>query len=285
MRLRPVRRGVSVGWTAVLVAACSVPLVAQSESVVSVSRTFDGRPDLSGVYQGGSMRPGTWEEANQGIGIAESAAPTASTVGAPGTVIGGAGETAIRRRPQYQAWAQELLTADNNSRNIDSATARCLPNPTFMTFGLFPVEFVQTPQQLIILIEYMGLFRQIPFNVSHPDDLEPTYLGHSVGRWEGDTLVVDTVGFNEQLHAGGGAGRMHSDALHMTERFTRIDANVVKYDAIWDDPKVLTAPDEIHTQFMRRPGTRIREFVCQENNQTPASFEKLKATGLHLRQK
>jgi hypothetical protein len=77
---------------------------------------------------------------------------------------------------------------------------------------------------------------------------------------------------------------MHSDALHVIERFTRVDYNTVKWDVVWEDPKVLTRPDELHTQFMLRPDTRVREYVCQENNQDPATYEAVKKAGdLHLR--
>ena len=173
---------------------------------------------------------------------------------------------------------------DYNTRNVESATARCLPNFMLLNVGLFPVEFVQTTKKLVILMEYMGLNRNIPIGVPFPDDTEPTFLGTSVGRWDGDTLVVETRDFNEQLHAGGGGGRMHSDALHTVERFTRVDGNTIKWDLVWDDPKALTRPDELHTQFMLRPGTRVREYVCQENNQDPAAYDVVKKAGdLHIR--
>ena len=63
--------------------------------------------------------------------------------------------------------------------------------------GLFPQKFVQTPKEIIVLYEYMNVFRTIPLNAKHPDDILPSYMGDSVGRWEGDTLVVDVIGFND----------------------------------------------------------------------------------------
>jgi hypothetical protein len=240
----------------------------------AVPKLPDGHPDMSGVYQTDRAgRVGTWEEVNKGIGVAEPA-PRAAGAAAP------AG-------PPYQPWAAKLVLDDFNNRNVESATARCLPNFMLLNVGLFPVEFVQTPKKLVILMEYMGLNRNIPIvpnGTPFPDDTEPTFLGTSVGHWEGNTLVVETRDFNEQLHAGGGGGRMHSDALHVIERFTRVDYNTVKWDVVWEDPKVLTRPDELHTQFMLRPDTRVREYVCQENNQDPATYEAVKKAGdLHLR--
>jgi len=246
---------------------------AQQKTAPRAPRMPDGHPDLSGVYQTDARaRIGTWDQANQGIGVAEPPAPGAQ--GRGGRPSG----------PPYQPWAAKLVLDDYNNRNVDSSTAKCLPNPMLLNVGLFPVEFVQTPKKLVILMEYMGLNRNIPIGEPFPDDTEPTFLGTSVGHWEGNTLVVETKDFNEQLHAGGGGGRMHSDALHTIERFTRTDYNTVKWDVIWDDPKVLTRPDELHTQFMLRPGTRVREYVCQENNQDPATYDVIKKAGdLHIR--
>jgi len=259
-------------------ATAAVSLVAlpaaQQKTYPPVPHTADGHPDMTGVYQaGGNGRIGTWDEANQGIGVPEPAPRPAGAV-ARGRQSG----------PPYQPWAAKLILDDYNNRNVDSATARCLPNPMLLNVGLFPVEFVQTPKKLVILMEYMGLNRNIPIGEPFPEDTEPTFLGTSVGHWERDTLVVETKEFNEQLHAGGGGGRMHSDALHTIERFTRVDYNTIKWDIVWEDSKVLTRPDEIHSQFMLRPGTRVREYVCQENNQDPATYETMKKAGdLHLR--
>ncbi|HXD73762.1 MAG TPA: hypothetical protein VN628_08500 [Vicinamibacterales bacterium] len=247
---------------------------AQRGNTPPVPKMPDGHPDLSGVYQTDARaRVGTWEDVNKGIGVAE---PAPRPAGAPAPA-----------GPPYQPWAAKLVLDDFNSRNVESATARCIPNFMLLNVGLFPVEFVQTPKKLVILLEYMGLNRNIPIvpaGTPFPDDTEPTFMGTSVGHWDGNTLVVDTRDFNESLHAGGGGGRMHSDALHVTERFTRVDYNTVKWDVVWDDPKVLTRPDQLHTQFMLRPGTRVREYVCQENNQDPATYDAVKKAGdLHLR--
>jgi len=239
----------------------------------TVPRMADGRPDLSGVYQAGSTRVGTWLETNQGLGVGGTgAAPPGAPAAAPG-------RNPQQQGPAYQPWVLDLLDQQYKRRNIDNSAARCIPSVTFTTTGLFPVEFVQNPKKLVILIEYMGVFRNIPINVKHPEDHEPSYMGTSVGRWEGDTLVVDSIDFVDQMDGG----RVHSDALHLVERFTRTDLNTIKYHADWDDPKVLTRPDSIDTQFMLRAETRVREYICNEANQEPAVFEQLKKTDLFLR--
>jgi hypothetical protein len=125
----------------------------------------------------------------------------------------------------------------------------------------------------------MSVFRVIPLNVTHPDDVVPTYMGDSVGRWEGDTLVVDTTGFNDRTWLTS-TGTFHSDALHVTERYTRIDKDQINYDVTMTDPTVLTEPWTIHSTLMLREGTRLREYVCAENNMDPERFEKLLKSGV-----
>ena len=231
-------------------------------------RTAEGKPDLNGVYQGGSTRVGTWEEANQGVGVRgpEDKVPNVPTAAA----------RPRSDRPSYTPFGARIVQEDYQRRNIDSADAHCIPSIAMLTTGLFPVQIFQNSQEIVILHEYMSAHRIIPLKAKHPDDIEPTYLGDSVGHWEGDTLVVDTIDFKESLHAGGGGGRMHSDALHVTERFTKVDYNTINYDVVWDDPKILTRPTNYHSTLMLRQGTRVQEYRCEENNLEPDRFEELK---------
>ena len=143
----------------------------------------------------------------------------------------------------YQPWAAKKVVEAFNRRGIDDPTTHCLPPglPRANNVSLFPIQIVHTPQQVVFLYEYMSLFRVIPLNAKHPDDLLPSYMGNSVGRWEGDTLVVDVIGFNDKTWLAG-AGTFHSDALHITERYTRVDKDQINYDVTMEDPKVLTKP-------------------------------------------
>jgi len=147
--------------------------------------------------------------------------------------------------------------------------------------GLFPMQIVQTPQQIVILYEYMNVFRVIPLNAKHPDDLVPTYMGDSVGHWDGDTLVVDVTGFNDKTWLTG-TGTFHSEALHITERYTRVDKDQINYDVTMVDPGVLTKPWTIHLTIMLREGTRLQEYVCAENNLEPERHEKLLKDGVNF---
>jgi hypothetical protein len=187
-------------------------------------RTADGKPDLTGIWQGGSTRRGNWEEANSGLGVGG----TGRDVTAPPTP---ASAQVVRDPAPYQPWAAKKVLEFYNRRGIDDPTGLCLPPglPRANIVGLFPIQIVHTPQQVVILYEYMNVFRVIPINAKHPDDLVPTYMGDSVARWEGDTLVVDVVGFNDKTWLTG-TGTFHSDKLHVTERYTRIDKDQINYE-------------------------------------------------------
>src|SRR5262249_28052315 len=108
----------------------------------------------------------------------------------------------------------------------------------------------------------------------HPDDAEPSYMGDSVGRWDGDTLVVDATSFNDETWLAG-TGTFHSDQVHVVEKFTRVDYNTIQYEATITDPKVLTRPWVIRTNIMLRSGTRLREYECEQNNTDLKRYEKL----------
>jgi hypothetical protein len=252
-----------------------------SQPASPVPRTPDGRPDLTGVWQAGNTQRGTWQEANAGVGVGGSGRnPAAPTVQATADRPAGA------EPAPYQPWAAKRVLESFNNRAIDDPTARCLPPgvPRISMLGLYPQQIVQTPTQIVILYEYMNVFRVIPLNASRPEDVLPSYLGHSVGRWEGDTLVVDVLGFNDQTWVAG-AGTFHSDALHVVERFTRVDKDQINYEATVEDPNVLTRPWVLRTTMMLREGTRLEEYVCAENNLAVERYEKLLKEGIDFRRR
>jgi hypothetical protein len=260
--------------TIALSAVFALPLGAQGKS--PVPRAADGKPDLTGVWQGGSTQRGSWEEANRGTGVGGSGLDPAAPV-----VLSSNDRPEGREGAPYQPWAAQKVLEAFNRRGIDDPTARCLPAgiPRTIMLGLFPQQFVQTPTQIVMLYEYLNVYRVIPINGTHPDDLLPSYMGHSVGRWEGDTLVVDTIGFNDKTWLAGG-GTFHSDALHTTERFTRIDKDQIDYEVTMEDPNVLTKPWTLKSTLMLRDGTRLQEMVCAENNIDPDRYEKLLEEGV-----
>jgi hypothetical protein len=135
-------------------------------------------------------------------------------------------------------------------------------------------QIVQALDRVIILYEYPGNFRVIPTNGAvHPADPDPTWLGDSVGHWEGDTLVVDTIGFNDKTEVPG--GYRHTEALHVVERFKRTSFNTLDYQATVEDPNVFEKPWVVNRTFPLRPELeRVEEFVCENNRDYKQLFKK-----------
>ena len=271
-------RGLIAATAVCMGAAFSVAVVSAQGTV---PRASDGKPDLTGVWQGGSTQRGNWEEANGGTGVGgtgrDPSAPVAlsSNDRPPG-----------REGAPYQDWAAKKVLEAYNRRGIDDPTGHCLPAgvPRTVTLGLFPQQFVQTPKQLVILYEYMSAFRVVPIgpiDAKHPDDLIPSYMGNSVAHWEGDTLVVDVIGFNDKTWLSG-TGTFHSDELHITERYTRVSTDRIDYQVTMVDPKVLTKPWVLTSSLMLREGTRLQEYVCAENNLDPDRYEQLLKAGVKI---
>jgi hypothetical protein len=236
---------------------------AQIGKIQPTPRTVDGKPDLSGVYQA-SPRRGGWDAEAPGDEPGKPAPRTAVNISQTAS-------DPIPFTPEARARAQEIL----NQRSIDDPTTNCIfaASPRITGVGLFPVQFVQTPTQMIILYEYMWTHRVIPIGAKHPDDLSPSFMGDSVGRWDGNTFVVDVVGFKPGGWLTGGL--VTSDALHLTERYTRVDRDQLNYEVTIEDPKVLTKPFTQRTTLMLREGARLREYSCAENNMDPAVYEKM----------
>jgi hypothetical protein len=255
-----------------------IPATVFAQARTPVPRGPDGKPDLTGVWQGGSTIRGSWDDANSGFGVGGSG----TNPDAP-PVVGSNERPAGREAAPYQEWAAKKVLESFNKRAIDDPTALCLPPgvPRSVMLGLFPQKIVQTPREIVVLYEYMSTFRMIPLNAKHPDDLMPSYMGDSVGHWEGNTLVVDVIGFNDKTWLAG-TGTFHSEALHITERYTRVDRDQINYEVTMDDPKVFTKPWTLTSTLMLRERTRVQEYVCAENNLDPANFEKLLKQGVQI---
>jgi hypothetical protein len=172
-----------------------------------------------------------------------------------------------KREPlPYQAWAQ---TKSKTFTSADDPTLRCLlPGIPRITSMPMPFEIVQTPKEVVIAYESYHAFRIIPINdkLQHPNDLVPTWMGDAVARWDGDTLVVDVTGFNDKTWLSG-TGSIHSEDLHVVERFQLNSDDTITYTATVTDPKVLTKPWTTGALLRRPPNTRVEEYECIENNQ------------------
>lgn len=238
--------------------AGGVLIAQQPPSRQPTPRTTGNKPDLTGVYQASTRRGPAWDADVPGDEPGVPAArPAGDAIPIPGA----------REPIPFQDWSRAKAQEFLNRRSIDDPATYCqLQSSVRMTpVGLFPIQFVQTPTQLVVMYEYFYEFRVIPIDGrGHPADADPTFMGDSVGKWDGDTLVVDVNNFKD----GGwlAAGVFHSDQLHITERYTRIDKDQLNYQATIEDPKVFTKPWTVKTTLMLREGTRIREYSCVENN-------------------
>jgi hypothetical protein len=118
---------------------------------------------------------------------------------------------------------------------------------------------------VVIIHEGVQALREIYLNRQHHKDLDPTYSGDSVGKWEGDTLVLDTIGFNDKTWLDA-VGLPHSDAMHVIERIRRTDHDTLVDDVTIDDSKAYTKPFTVQQVYKLKPGWEIQEYVCEENN-------------------
>jgi Carboxypeptidase regulatory-like domain len=169
------------------------------------------------------------------------------------------------------------LLPETNARRIELAKdprnathSRCLPGPPPIPGASSPFigKIVQTPSLLVVLFEDYPGFRQIFIDGrKHPDPWNPAWMGHSVGRWERDTLVVDTVGFNDMSLLGGigGGPYPHTEALHMTERYRRINYGTMELKVTFEDPQAFTKPYHENLTLLLAPQEELLEFVCENN--------------------
>jgi len=169
-----------------------------------------------------------------------------------------------------QPWARQLL----NERMVDlnEPYTRCKPSGGARNlFTPYGTEFLDFPEQKRFVITNTGgphTYRIIYYDGRpHPKDLEPSYLGHSIGRWEGDTLVFDTIGFNERFWIDR-QGTPHTNQLHLVERLTRIDFNTIKYEVTLEDPGAYTASWKGGFNLRFTPDQESFEFMCQDNMKT-----------------
>lgn len=192
-------------------------------------------------------------------------------------VLGRGAPGQTREQPQlkgsylarYEAWQKE--TRENNGV-ARRDTSNCMPPgmPRMMGTGQYPLEFLFTPGRVTIQHEAWMQTRSIfTDGRGHPDDLEAAVFGHSIGRWEGDTLVVDTVGIKTITEIE--TGMKHSDKLRITERIrlSPEDPDTLIVEMTMEDPEALAAPYKRTHTFRRERDWNLMEFVCAENDRNP----------------
>jgi hypothetical protein len=212
-------------------------------------RMADGRPDLTGVWWGGAD-----------IGAARGRGGRGARGGARGTPT-----------PTFPSlYKPEMAAKAKTLSDKDDPTLRCIPTAFgTLNVGLYDVgavgQIIATPKMIVMLTETYHGFRLVPTDGRpHRDDVPPSYRGDSVGHWEGDTFVVDTRNFTDNTWMSA-EGRVspHSDALHIVERYRRVDANTLEIEATVEDPEVLTAPWNVPKQtLVLAPFDRIMSLNC-----------------------
>jgi hypothetical protein len=158
--------------------------------------------------------------------------------------------------------------------NDAGLTADCMPLAPPQAFAVpYQFQIIQSGSLLAIFHEYPGTFRIIPIDGRpHQKDLDPTWMGDSVGHWEGDTLVIDTIGFNDKTEI---SGYKHTEDLHLVERLGRAADGALQYEATIEDPNVFEKPWKVTRVFPPRTDlTKIGEFVCENNKDYSGFFGK-----------
>ena len=219
------------------------------EKMKPTPRLPDGRPDLGNGK--GSWNPRIIQNiAGVGPG-APSRMPVEHKVDVP-----------------FQPWAKTVYEQRLASLQLDDPESKCLPPgiPRMMATP-FPFQIYQLADRVIFIYEGGAHTWRVIYTDGrpHPKDPNPTFLGDSIGRWDGDTLVVDAIGFNETTWLDQD-GHPHTEALHVTERYTRTDEMTLHYEATIDDPKAYTKPWTTSYTIPWSPGTELLEYICQENN-------------------
>jgi hypothetical protein len=219
-------------------------------------RTGDGKPNLNGIWQ--ALNTAHWDIE------AHAAAPgLILALGASNAVPGGLGvvEGGLPYRPEALAKRKENAA---NRLTLDPEIKCYLPGVPRATYMPYPFQIIQSPKHIMILHEFASAVRTIYMD-DHKEAPADSWMGWSNGRWEGETLVVDSTGFLDSTWFDR-AGNFHSDALHLIERFTAQSPDALLYEVTIEDPKVFTRPWKMSMPLYRRleKNAQLMEFRCVE---------------------
>jgi hypothetical protein len=271
MRFR-IRKKIGVGLVALGMTALALtgaPVRGEEAPAKSVAKPA-GKRDLNGIWQ--ALNSANYDLETH---VARSAmalrpgphgplpAVGVLALGAVGSVPGGMG--VLDGEIPYQPWALEKKKENQENWLSRDPEIRCyLPGVPRATYMPYPFQIVQSEKAVFIAYEYAGAVRNIYLKDPGPAPVD-SWMGQSVGHWEGDTLVVQVTGLGEQSWLDR-AGNFHSEELKVTERYTRTGPDHIQYEATIEDPKVFTKPWTIRMPLYRRvePGAQIMDFKCAE---------------------
>jgi hypothetical protein len=235
----------------ILLAAAGMPLRVPAQAPpggsASVPRTADGKPDFSGI----------WQALNTAAFNIEDHSAELDVPAGQGVVEGGV--------LPYLPGALQKRNENFKTRATADPVRKCFqPGVPRIMYMPHPFQIVQTPTHMAFLFEYVHTTRHIHMTGEHPPGPIDWWLGDSRGRWDGDTLVVDVVHFNDQTWFDG-AGNFHSEAMHLVERFSFRARNHIDYEVTVEDPKVFSRPWTMRMPLYRRvePNFQILDYVCQ----------------------
>jgi hypothetical protein len=170
-------------------------------------------------------------------------------------------------RPLMQPWVKAKFDSKGVTTETDPFLAYCDPlsTPRVLLTNI-PHRIVQTPSEVVFLYERNHDFREVYTDGrTHPKDLDPSWWGHSIGRWDGNALVVDTIGFNDKTWLDW-SGLVHTEALHLVERYERIDHDDMRLDVTIDDPKAYTQSFTAKRMFKLKPWD-LMEDICTRGDE------------------
>jgi hypothetical protein len=269
-RLRGVSAGVVTAVVLTVLLHFVMPLAGQG-AAYRAPRTPDGKPDLNGIWQ-------TLNEANYDLqmhmakpAMALRAGPYGPVPAAPVLALGAVGavppgvgvvegneipykpEAAAKKKENQEKWLE-----------LDPEIKCYLPGVPRATYLPYPFQIFQSQSALFIAYEYAGAVRNIYLKDPGPAPVD-SWMGQSVARWEGETLVIDATGFNDSSWFDR-AGNFHSDKLHVVERYTRTGPDVISYEATIEDPDVFTRAWKISMPLYRRldKNAQLMDFKCVE---------------------
>jgi hypothetical protein len=271
LRTMRIKLGIAIGTAAAMVALVSISSESQTPTAYRAPRAPGNRPDLNGIWQAlntanydieahvarpaMALRPGPFGP----VPAAEVLA-----MGAVGAVPAGMGVVEGGELPYRPEALAQRKENQENWVTRDPEIKCYLPGVPRATYMPYPFQIIQSASAIFISYEYDGATRNIYMKDPGPPPVD-SWMGQSVGRWEGETLVVDVKGFNDQTWFDR-SGNFHSDALHVVERYTRTSPDVMWYEATIEDTNVFTRPWKMSMPLYRRQekNAQIMDFKCVE---------------------
>jgi hypothetical protein len=242
--------------TFTIICVAAIPVFAQNQPY-KAPRTVDGKPNLNGIWQ--AMNTANWDLEGHSAQAGQVVALGATGAEPPGIGVVEGGEI-----PYLPAAAQKKKENYANRLKMDPEVKCYLPGVPRATYMPYPFQIVQTGKVILISYEYDGAVRTIYMDNPGPAPVD-SWMGWSAGHWDGDTLVVDVTGFNDQSWFDR-AGDFHSDMLHVVERYTPVSAGVMNYEATIEDPQVFSRPWKISMPLYKHleKNAQLLEFKCVE---------------------